>query len=342
MKRKTIYIILSLFLLAILFVSWKVFGPSVTPPDGKYFYIKTGTTFNEMKDELVEKKIIASEDWFDRVAGFMNFNSAKAGKYEISKKMSLVGLVRMLKNGQQSAVRFVITKFRLKEDLARKMGQTFEFDSSAAIEFLTNNDSLKVYGLDSNTVMSAVMPDTYSFFWNTNPKRVFQKLFDQWKYFWNEERMKKAADLGFTPLQVSILASIVDEESNKDSEKQKIASVYINRLHKNMNMQACPTVKYALRDFGLKRIYEKHLQVQSPFNTYINEGLPPGPICTPQPATIDIILNAPQTDYLYFVANSDFSGTHIYTSNYADHQKYARLFAKAQNKQDSIRKANNR
>ena len=107
-----------------------------------------------------------------------------------------------------------------------------------------------------------------------------------------------------------------------------------------MNMQSCPTIKYALRDFGLKRIYEKHLTVQSPYNTYINEGLPPGPVCTPQPETIDIVLNAPQTDYLYFVANSDFSGTHIYTTNYADHLRFAKKFAEAQDRQDSIRKAN--
>ena len=165
-------------------------------------------------------------------------------------------------------------------------------------------------------------------------------VFEHWKQYWNDERKKKAEAIQLTPVQVSILASIVDEESNSKTEKQKISSVYINRLHKKMNMQSCPTIKYALRDFGLKRIYEKHLTVQSPYNTYINEGLPPGPVCTPQPETIDIVLNAPQTDYLYFVANSDFSGTHIYTTNYADHLKFAKKFAEAQDKQESIRKAN--
>jgi UPF0755 protein len=228
----------------------------------------------------------------------------------------------------------------LKEDFARKLGQQFEFDSLAAFQFLTNNDSLKTFGLDSNTVMTAVMPDTYSFFWNSTPEKVYQKLFEHWNQYWNDERKKKAEAIQLTPVQVSILASIVDEESNSKTEKQKISSVYINRLHKKMNMQSCPTIKYALRDFGLKRIYEKHLTVQSSYNTYINEGLPPGPICTPQPETIDIVLNAPQTDYLYFVANSDFSGTHIYTTNYADHLKFAKKFAEAQDKQDSIRKAN--
>jgi UPF0755 protein len=338
--KKTLRFVFILVIILVLFAAWKVFGPSVSAPEDKFLYIKTGETFNEVKEELISKRIISSTHWFDWSASAMKFTSVKAGKYEVKKGMSLFELIRVLKNGRQTPVKLVITKLRLKEDFARKLGQQFEFDSLAAFQFLTNNDSLKTFGLDSNTVMTAVMPDTYSFFWNSTPEKVYQKLFEHWKQYWNDERKKKAEAIQLTPVQVSILASIVDEESNSKTEKQKISSVYINRLHKKMNMQSCPTIKYALRDFGLKRIYEKHLTVQSPYNTYINEGLPPGPICTPQPETIDIVLNAPQTDYLYFVANSDFSGTHIYSTNYADHLKFAKKFAEAQDKQDSIRKAN--
>ncbi|HEV8270542.1 MAG TPA: endolytic transglycosylase MltG [Chitinophagaceae bacterium] len=338
--KKTFGFVLILVLILVLFAAWKVFGPSVIAPEEKFLYIKTGETFGQVKDELISKNIISSARWFDWTAGALTFNSVKAGKYEIKKNMSLFELIRVLKNGRQTPVKLVITKLRLKEDFARKLGQQFEFDSLAAIQFITNNDSLKTFGLDSNTVMAAVMPDTYSFFWNSTPEKVFQKLFEHWKQYWNDERKRKAEAIHLTPVQVTVLASIVDEEVNIKSEKEKISSVYINRLDKKMNMQSCPTIKYALRDFGLKRIYEKYLTVQSPYNTYINEGLPPGPICTAQPETIDIVLNAPQTDYLYFVANSDFSGTHIYTTNYADHLKYAKLFAEAQDRQDSIRKAN--
>jgi UPF0755 protein len=338
--KKTFRFIFILVLVLVLFSGWKVFGPSVSAPQDKFLYIKTGEIYDEMRDELISKKIISSARWFDWVASAMKFNTVKAGKYEIKKSMSLFEFIRMLRNGTQTPVKLTITKLRLKEDFARKLGQLFEFDSLAAIQFLNNNDSLKTFDLDTNTVMTAVMPDTYTYFWNSDPKKVFQKLFDHWQQYWNEERKKKANAIQLSPVEVSILASIVDEETNSKSEKQKISSVYINRLQKKMNMQACPTVKFALKDFGLKRIYEKHLQVQSPYNTYINEGLPPGPVCTPQPETIDIVLNAPQTDYLYFVANSDFSGTHIYSSNYADHLKSAKKFAAAQNRQDSIRKAN--
>ncbi|HJS53850.1 MAG TPA: endolytic transglycosylase MltG [Chitinophagaceae bacterium] len=337
--KKTFLVILVILLIFVLFSAWKVFGPSVSIPEEKFLYIRTGETFAQMRQDLVSKKIISSGRWFDLVAGALKFQMAKAGKYEIKKSMSLFELVRILKNGRQTPVNLTITKLRLKEDFARKLGQQFEFDSLAAIQFLNNNDSLKAFGLDSNTVMAAVMPDTYSYFWNSSPEKVFKKLYDHWQKFWNEQRKRKANAIQLTPVQVSILASIVDEESNSKTEKQKISSVYINRLHRNMNMQACPTIKFALKDFALKRIYEKHLTVQSPYNTYTNTGLPPGPVCTPQPETIDIVLNAPQTDYLYFVANSDFSGTHIYSSNYADHLKLAKKFAAAQDRQDSIRKA---
>ena len=338
--KKTARFVLILALILVLFAAWKVFGPSVSTPEEKFFYIRTGETFDGVKEDLVSKKIITSSRWFDWVAGAMKFNTVKAGKYEIKKSMSLFELIRVLKNGKQTPVKLVITKLRLKEDFARKLGQQFEFDSLAAIQFLTNNDSLRKFGVDSNTAMAVVMPDTYSFFWNSSPEKVYQKLFDHWKKFWNDERKRKARAIQLDPIQVSTLASIVDEEVNLKSEKEKISSVYLNRLHKNMNMQACPTIKYALKDFALTRIYEKHLTIQSPYNTYIHEGLPPGPVCTPQPETIDIVLNAPQTDYLYFVANSDFSGTHIYTTNYADHLKFAKKFAEAQDKQESIRKAN--
>ena len=338
--KKTIRFILLILVIAGAFAAWKIFGPSVSAPQDKFLYVKTGSSFNDMRDELISKEIISSPKWFDWVSSVMGFNSAKAGKYEIKKGMSLFNLVRILKNGRQTPVKLVITKYRLKEDFAKKLGQQFEFDSTEAMKFLTNNDSLKAYGLDSNTVMAAVMPDTYSFYWNSSPEKVYEKLYEHWQKFWTEERKKKANAVQLTPVQVSILASIVDEEVNLKTEKEKISSVYINRLHKNMNMQSCPTIKYAMRDFALKRIYNKYLTIQSPYNTYINAGLPPGPICTPQPETIDIVLNAPQTDYLYFVANSDFSGTHIYSNNYEDHLKFAKKFAEAQDRQDSIRKAN--
>jgi len=227
----------------------------------------------------------------------------------------------------------------VKENFASKINGMFEFDSLQMMNFLTNNDSLKQFELDTNTVMAGIMPNTYTYFWNTTPKKVFQKIYAESQKFWNSDRKLRAEQLRLTPMQVTILASIIDEETNQVSEKKNISSVYLNRMNIGMPLQSCPTVKFALKDFGLKRIYEKHIAVESPYNTYKNTGLPPGPICTPQPATIDLVLNAPKTDYLYFVAKSDFSDAHEYTTNYADHLKKAKEYQQALDKQEAIRKA---
>jgi UPF0755 protein len=248
--------------------------------------------------------------------------------------MSLVGLVRMLKNGQQTPVSFVITRLRTKETLASRVGNAFECDSLQMISFLNSADSLREYGLDTNTVMAAAMPYTYKIKWNTTPGRIFREFHTAYKTFWTEDRKQKAQNLGLSPLQVSTLASIIDEETNAKTDKPNVASVYLNRMAKGMPLQADPTVKFAMRNFGLKRILKGHLQTNSPYNTYINKGLPPGPICTPDIETIDAVLDSPKTDYIYFVASSAFDGTHIFTTNYNDHLKYARIYQQELNKRN--------
>ena len=339
--KKIFLLLFALIVLLGAFTAWKIFGPSVKIPEGNFFYIKTGENYPAVKKDLHERGIIKNPVWFDMVAQNLDYkNAVKPGKYEIKKGMSLFELVRMLRGGRQTPVNFVITKLRTRENLAGRAGKMFEFDSLQMNAFLSNNDSLNAYGLDTNTVLSRVLPDTYTYYWNTTPKKVFQKLFDASQKFWNDERKKKADSIGLTPAQVSTLASIIDEESNYAPEKSNIASVYLNRLRKNIPLQADPTVKFALKDFALKRIYERHLLFDSPYNTYRNAGLPPGPICTPQRATLDAVLNAPKTDYLYFVAKSDFSGAHVFAANYDDHLKYAREYQEALNREDSIRKAN--
>jgi len=156
------------------------------------------------------------------------------------------------------------------------------------------------------------------------------RLKDEQEKFWSrDDRLQKASALNLSQNQVYTLASIVEEETNMNDEKGNIASVYMNRLNANMKLAADPTIKYALKDFSLKRIYTGYLTVQSPYNTYMYKGLPPGPICTPRAVTIDAVLNAPKTDYLFFLAKSDFSGYHQFTSNFAEHEKYAKLYQQA-------------
>jgi UPF0755 protein len=187
--------------------------------------------------------------------------------------------------------------------------------------------------------MTAVFPNTYTYFWNSTPTQIFKKLFAEYKNVWNDERKQKAAGIGLTPTESYILASIIEEETNAKDEKDTMASVYRNRLKKSIRLGADPTVKFALRDFSLKRIYEKHLAVVSPYNTYRNYGLPPGPICTPTLETLDEVLNSPETEYLYFVAKPDLSGRHLFAKNYNDHLKYAKQYRKTLDSLQRVRQA---
>ncbi len=329
MKKKIIYVILLLILLAGGFVAWKIFGPTVSSPQGKYFYIKTGSTYAEVKTALLDQHIISSEYFFDRIARQANYPSAvKAGRYEIKNGTSLFNLVRMLRSGKQSPVNLVITKLRTPEDLAAKIATNFECDSASMTGILNNIDSLRRYGLEENTVMTAVIPNTYSILWNTSAAKIFRKLFAEKEKFWNEERMKKAAAINLTSEQVYTMASIVEEETNKEEDKGKIASVYMNRIQSGQRLEADPTIKFALKNFGLKRIRKSHIDAcaGSPFNTYYVKGLPPGPICTPSSKTIDAVLNAPVTNYLFFVARPDWSGLSNFTSSYEEHQVNARNY----------------
>ena len=312
------------------FIGWKIFGPAANAPEKKYFYIKTGDTYQTVKSGLTALNIISSEYWLNFVAQKLSYpKSVKAGRYEIKEGISIYSLIRMLRSGNQSPVNLVINKIRTKEDLAQKVAAGFECDSLSFITLLNNNDSLRKYNLDSNTLMTAVIPNTYSILWNTSPEKIFKKLYTDQEKFWNGERTQKAAALNMTPKQIYIMASIIEEETNKEEDKGKIASVYINRIETGMKLEADPTVKFAMKDFGLKRILYKHLSYPSPYNTYQQTGLPPGPICTPSSKTIDAVLNAPQTSYIFFVAKPDFKGYSNFAATYTEHMIYAKAYQHA-------------
>jgi UPF0755 protein len=328
--KRIFTILFVLIVLGGIYAAWSIFGPTVSAPADKYLYVKTGASYDDVKRELKDQKIISGTFIFDKLAGQLKYKDhVKPGRYEVKDGSSLLSLVRMLKAGSQSPVKLVINKLRTKEDLASKIGRGFECDSAEVIQFLTSNDSLAPYRLDTNTVMTAVIPDTYLILWNSRFKKIFQKLKDEQESFWNAERRQKAADKNLTPAQVYTMASIVEEETNKAEDKPLIASVYINRLKNGTKLEADPTVKYALRDFGLKRILHGHLAFESPYNTYRNTGLPPGPICTPSSKTIDAVLDAPNTNYIFFVAKPDFKGYSNFAATYEEHMIFAKAYQKA-------------
>ena len=341
--KKIITGVFIIVLLAAGFIAWKIFGSSVSAPDGKYFYIRTGDDIENVKEKLVQEKIIEKSGWFNNVANWLKYNAAKPGRYEIEKGMSLYNLVKMLRSGKQSTVKMVIIKERTKELFSGKIGKKFdlECDSLQMISFLKSNDSLKRYGVDTNTVMAIVMPYTYELKWNTTPGKIVQQFYTAYQKFWTTQRKIKADSLHLTPLQISSLASIIEEETNKKADKYNIASTYLNRIKVGMKLQADPTVKFAMKNFALKRIVGVHLNTDSPYNTYLYAGIPPGPICTPSVESIEAVLDAPKTDYLFFVASSKFDGTSVFTTNFTDHTKYARLYQQELTRRmDSVKKAN--
>lgn len=328
MKRILLLVCLIIFIIAG-YAAWNIFGSTVSAPDGKYFYIKTGSSYADVKNDLLDQKIISGAFFFDRIAKQVKYDQrVKPGRYEI-KKGSLINLVRMLKSGKQAEVRLVITKLRTKEDFASKIGRNFEIDSVRFMNFISNNDSLSKYGLDSNTVMTILIPNSYLFYWNSSLPNILDRFSKQKQNFWEGTRTQKANALHLTPDQVYTIASIVEEETNQPEDKGKVASTYINRLAKGMKLEADPTVKYAMRNFGLKRILYGHLQYPSPYNTYRQTGLPPGPICTPSISTIDAVLDAPQTDYLFFVAKPDLRGYSNFAATYPQHLAFAKAYQQA-------------
>lgn len=331
MKKILLLLFVILFIGSII-TAWLFIGPATAfEEDKKTLYISSKAANKEaIVDSIQKKNIVKYSSLFTWLADQMDYwQSIQPGKYDIQKGTSLLTLVRTLRNGQQTPVNFVITKLRTKQDLARLAGNRLEFDSLEMIKFLNSSDSLKPFNTDTNTAMAIVLPDTYTYFWNTTPQKFYKKLADESKKFWTEERTQKASQLGLTPVKAYILASIVEEETNAQQEKDTIASVYLNRVNSGMPLQADPTVKFALQNFGLRRIMQKHLTVESPYNTYRNAGLPPGPISTPSRKTIEAVLSAPKTDYYYFVASNEFNGTHVFSKDYTEHLKKAKVYQQA-------------
>ena len=320
-------------LVVIVFLCWMIYGSGTGFSDKtKSFIIEPDKTDKAAVLKVMqENNIVFSTGLFSVASSRMiDWSKIKAGKYEVKKGQSTFSIAKMLKNGRMASVNLVINHLRIKEDLAKLIGKSFSTDSTTVMDFLNSNQSLEPFGVDTSTVFTILIPDTYTFYWNTSLQNIFTRLAEAKRVFWSKNNRKaKAEAINFTPEQVYILASIVEEETNYDSDKLKIASVYTNRLNKEMPLQACPTIKYAMKDFTLTRIYEKYLFNPSPYNTYRKKGLPPGPICTPSPKTIDIILDAPKTDYLFFVAKSDFSGYHHFSSNFKEHSQYAKEYQKA-------------
>ncbi len=248
------------------------------------------------------------------------------GSYLVEPGASALRTANDISKGHQTPVRVTLANMRTLDDLTKKLAAKIEAspaDIKKAVHSMLSTDAK--YSKPEEFV-AAFVPDTYEFYWTDSPETVISKLVAERDNFWNHERLAKAEALGLSPVEVTTLASIVEEESNKSDELPMIARLYMNRLDKGMKLQADPTVKYAVGDFSLRRITGQHLRVESPYNTYKNVGLPPGPIRIPRKSTIDAVLDAPQHNYIFMCAKEDFSGRHNFAADYKTHQQNARRY----------------
>lgn len=336
--KKLLLLLLIIILLVAAIGAYLILGPGTDFKSTTHdLYIHTGMNYDDLDSMLKKDEVLAHPAIFNFLAKRVSYTAnMKAGKYEIREGASLLNILKTLKNGRQVPVNLVITKLRTREDLAGLIGRKFECDSAAFMRYLNNTDTLKFYGLDTNTFMTMVFPNTYTYFWNTTPSRIYKKMEIAALAYWTPTRMQEARARNLNRTTAYILASIVEEETTRKDDKPKIASVYMNRIGSGMRLSADPTVKFALRRFDLKRVYEKYLLVESPYNTYLNVGLPPGPICTPSMESMDAVLNAPETKYFYFVAKPDFSGYSNFSETFPEHIKFAKEYQKALDEQMRI------
>ena len=264
-----------------------------------------------------------------RHAGYENH--IKTGRYAIKPGEGAITIFRHLRSGQQESLHLTIPEVRTMDRLAAVLGKRLMIDSATIASALYSQEVTTKLGYDTCTIAAMFIPNTYDIYWNISIDGLLERMQKEHDRFWNADRKAKAAQIQLTPNEVATLASIIDEETANNAEKPMIAGMYMNRLKENMPLQADPTIKFALKDFALKRIYNKLLKVDSPYNTYVHEGLPPGPIKIASIKGTDAVLNYVNHDYLYMCAKEDFSGTHNFAKTYPEHLKNAAKYTKALN-----------
>lgn len=299
-----------------------------------YILIPTGSSIEDVTRLLYEKGVIVNRSTFEWLARKRKYTEhVFPGRYRITNGMSNYSLIEMLRTGKQDPVKLVFNPVRGVDRFGGIVAHQIEADSISLDRMLHDPDVAAKYGFSVATFPCMFIPNTYEFFWNTSAEKFIVRMHKEYERFWNDARKAKAGKLNLSPAEVVTLASIVEEETVKSSEKSRIAGVYLNRLRKGIMLQADPTVKFAVGDFSIRRILNKHLLVNSPYNTYRFVGLPPGPINYPSSSTVDAVLNAEKHSYLYFCAREDFSGYHNFSSTLKQHNKNATAYRQALSRQ---------
>ena len=299
----------------------------------QFLYIRTNSTFEDVVQTLKSGNLLMNEKSFRWTAHQLKYETRiKPGKYLLKPRMNNKDLVTLLRSGKQVPVQVTFNNIRTKEQLAKKISEQIEASQQAILNLMNDADYTNRMGFTPENIFSMFIPNTYEFYWNTSADKLLMRMKKENDKFWTAQRIILAKKINFTPIQVSVLASIVQMETNKNDEKPVIAGVYINRFNKDWKLEADPTLVFALGDFSINRVLNIYKSIDSPYNTYKYKGLPPGPICLPTSSSIDAVLNYSTHRYMYFCAREDFSGYHSFASTYNQHLINARKFQLALDK----------
>ncbi|RLD47747.1 MAG: endolytic transglycosylase MltG [Bacteroidetes bacterium] len=338
-KKKIIFTILLILFLALAGAAYILYSivlkPNVWTPNDESvaITIPTGSDFEDVKLILYAKGLVVNRKYFEWWAEKKKYPQlVKPGKYLIQSGMNNNELINLLRSGEQVPVQLIFNNVRDIYQVAQKVSQQIEADSAAIVDLITDSTYLTLLGLNNETASVLFIPNTYEMYWNTSAEGFIKRMHEEYIKFWSGSRTSKARSIDLTIPEVVTLASIVEKETNKDDEKPQVAGVYINRLKAGWRLQADPTVIYALNDYSIKRVLNKHKEIKSPYNTYLVAGLPPGPICIPSIASIDAVLNYDHHNYLFFCAKDDLSGYHVFAKTNRQHAKNAKKYQEALNK----------
>ena len=331
----SVIVAFSMMLSSFGFYFWQmIYSPNfLVEQDPKPLMIRTGSTFKDVQNQLYDGRYLNDLVSFSFLSKLMDYDKlVKPGLYLIEPDMTNVQVIRMLRSGDQTEVNVTFNNARLLSDLPEKLTRNLEMTEEQLASLILNDSIQNALGFDSLNFIGMFIPNTYKMWWNTKPEDLLTRLKKEYDKFWSAERLAKAEEMGLTPKEVSVLASIVQAETIQSDELNVVAGLYFNRIRRGIPLMADPTLVFASGDFEIRRVLNKHKKIDSPYNTYLNAGLPPGPINMPNINSLDAVLNYAKHKYLYMCAKEDFSGRHNFATNLIDHNRNAEKFQRAMNK----------
>ena len=342
-KRKKIIIITSIILITIIGLLlgfyFSIFGRVLTNEKAGYVYIDNDDNVDSVRTKIEAIGKPKTMTGFDLLNDYTGYGDhIRIGRYKVSSDITMLSLFRNLRNGQQTPSSVVVPSVRTVNEACDKIAKYLMLESDELKSLLNDSSYISQLGFTPQTLPALFIPNTYEIYWTIDAKKLVERFKEEYDKFWTDGRIEKAKSLNLTPIEVVTLASIVDSETARDQDKPIIARLYLNRLQKHIKLQSDPTVVFAIGDFSIRRVLYRHLETESPYNTYKHEGLPPGPIRIATIAGIDAVLNPDDNDYIYMCAKEDFSGEHYYTASEAEHIANARKYSDALNKLNAEKK----